>query len=52
MFMLDVEGRFATHDVIGQVKDLLEGEVGLVEPGAVRDRSRRFAKYSVVLDIP
>jgi hypothetical protein len=35
MFMLDVEGRFATHDVIGQVKDLLEGKAGLVGPGAV-----------------
>jgi hypothetical protein len=40
MFMLDVMGRFATQDVIGKVQDLLEGNVGVVEPRAVPDRSR------------
>jgi hypothetical protein len=40
MFMLDVMARFAAQDVIGEVEDLLEGKVTVVEPRTMPDRPR------------
>jgi hypothetical protein len=40
VFLLDMVGRFAVHDVVREEKNFKEGEFTLMEPRAVPDRLR------------